>query len=226
MAITIDGADNKLEIGANATGPSSLRLYEDTDNGTNYVSIIAPSAVTSNRTLTLPDNTGTILTAASTPAFASTIGVGGATPAASGAGITFPATASASSDANTLDDYEEGTWTPVVTPGGGSLTSYTASGQYTKVGKVVNAQGFVLINTAGTASGLLNLTMPFPTPNFVSGGSGQFMGVVREAESIGHIFFICVLNNSVNAFMQNSTNGGVTWTNNYRYAFSLSYQVA
>jgi hypothetical protein len=62
MAITIDGADNKLEIGANATGPSSLRLYEDTDNGTNYVSIIAPSAVTSNRTLTLPDATGTLVT--------------------------------------------------------------------------------------------------------------------------------------------------------------------
>jgi hypothetical protein len=62
MAITIDGADNKLEIGANATGPSSLRLYEDTDNGTNYVSIIAPSAVTSNRTITLPDATGTLVT--------------------------------------------------------------------------------------------------------------------------------------------------------------------
>ena len=69
MAITIDGADNKLEIGANATGPSSLRLYEDTDNGTNYVSIIAPSAVTSNRTITLPDATGTILTSATTPGF-------------------------------------------------------------------------------------------------------------------------------------------------------------
>lgn len=61
MAITIDGADNKLEIGANATGPSSLRLYEDTDNGTNYVSIIAPSAVTSNGTITLPDGTGTLV---------------------------------------------------------------------------------------------------------------------------------------------------------------------
>jgi len=66
MAITIDGADNKLEIGANATGPSSLRLYEDTDNGTNYVSIIAPSSLTTDRTLTLPDNTGTIVTTGST----------------------------------------------------------------------------------------------------------------------------------------------------------------
>jgi hypothetical protein len=33
---------------------------------------------------------------------------------ASGSGISFPATQSASSDANTLDDYEEGTWTPTV----------------------------------------------------------------------------------------------------------------
>ena len=139
MAITIDGADNKLEIGANATGPSSLRLYEDTDNGTNYVSIIAPSAVTSNRTITLPDATGTLLTAASTPAFASTIGVGGATPAASGAGITFPATQSASSDANTLDDYEEGTFTPTLSSGFSvAPTSYTYQlGRYTKIGRLV-----------------------------------------------------------------------------------------
>jgi hypothetical protein len=64
MAITIDGADNKLEIGANATGPSSLRLYEDTDNGTNYVSIIAPSTLTSDRILTLPDSTGTLINTA------------------------------------------------------------------------------------------------------------------------------------------------------------------
>ena len=84
MAITIDGADNKLEIGANATGPSSLRLYEDTDNGTNYVSIIAPSAVTSNRTITLPDNTGTIITTGSTGAVTSSMlasGVSGTGPA-------------------------------------------------------------------------------------------------------------------------------------------------
>jgi hypothetical protein len=46
--------------------------------------------------------------------FPTTIGVGDATPSASGSGISFPATQSASSDANTLDDYEEGTWTPSV----------------------------------------------------------------------------------------------------------------
>lgn len=65
MAITLDGSDNKIAIGANATGSSFLRLYEDTDNGTNYVDIIAPASITSNRTLTLPDSTGTILTGSS-----------------------------------------------------------------------------------------------------------------------------------------------------------------
>ena len=62
--------------------------------------------------------------------FATTIGVGNATPAASGSGITFPATQSDSSDANTLDDYEEGTWTPTL--GAGSLTITNAT--YTKIG--------------------------------------------------------------------------------------------
>ena len=61
MAITLDGSDNKIAIGANATGSAYLRLYEDTDNGTNYVDIIAPASVTSNRTLTLPDATGTVV---------------------------------------------------------------------------------------------------------------------------------------------------------------------
>jgi hypothetical protein len=55
----------------------------------------------------------------------------------SGTGITFPATQSASTNANTLDDYEEGTWTPV--PGGITVNSGTPvySGTYTKIGRVV-----------------------------------------------------------------------------------------
>jgi hypothetical protein len=51
-------------------------------------------------------------------------------------GITFPATAVAASDANTLDDYEEGTWTPTAanfTLGGSS----TLTGTYTKIGRVI-----------------------------------------------------------------------------------------
>jgi hypothetical protein len=54
----------------------------------------------------------------------------------SGTGIAFPATQSASSDANTLDDYEEGTWTPNDASGAGlSLTVSIAT--YVKIGKIV-----------------------------------------------------------------------------------------
>jgi len=60
----------------------------------------------------------------------------GASLSANGVGITFPATQSASSDANTLDDYEEGTWTPAV--GGDVTVTYTSrTGTYTKIGNRV-----------------------------------------------------------------------------------------
>ena len=49
--------------------------------------------------------------------------------------IRFPASQNASSDANTLDDYEEGSWTPVLVNAGTVTynTEYTG-GKYTKIG--------------------------------------------------------------------------------------------
>lgn len=88
-------------------------------------------------------------------AFPATIGVGGATPAASGAGISFPATASASSDANTLDDYEEGTWTPAIR-GAATAGTYelsTATGFYTKVGNKVTIWCRIVFDSVITGGG-------------------------------------------------------------------------
>jgi hypothetical protein len=97
-----------------------------------------------------------------TPSFATTVGVGAATAAASGAGVTFPATQSQSSDANTLDDYEEGTWTPSFTPGSGSITTQSGSGRYTKIGNMVVLTGTVTVTLWGTAAGGVDVTgMPF-----------------------------------------------------------------
>jgi hypothetical protein len=71
MAVTINGTTGVdtgtgALIAANSTSAGYVRLYEDTDNGSNYIDIIAPASVTSNRTLTLPDVTGTLLTTATT----------------------------------------------------------------------------------------------------------------------------------------------------------------
>jgi len=135
-------------------------------SGSGTLTIAAPNT-NSNFTLSLPTNTGTIVTQNSTPAFASTIGVGGATPSTSGAGITFPAAQSASSNANTLDDYEEGTWSPVVsgaTTAGTYETDAFTAGQYTKIGRQVTL--VCSINMAasitGGGSGALIITgLPF-----------------------------------------------------------------
>jgi hypothetical protein len=58
---------------------------------------------------------------------------------ANGIGITFPATQSASSNANTLDDYEEGTWTPTLSAIGSapSVTYVFRAGVYVKIGRQV-----------------------------------------------------------------------------------------
>jgi hypothetical protein len=57
----------------------------------------------------------------------------------SGGQIKFPATQSASSDANTLDDYEEGTWTPDfdVTDYDWSSAPSSIAAYYTKIGRLV-----------------------------------------------------------------------------------------
>jgi hypothetical protein len=88
----------------------------------------------------------------------STIGVGAATPSTSGAGITFPATQSASSDVNTLDDYEEGTWTPSL---GGTTTYSTQTGRYTKIGRMVYVQGYMTITSIGTGNTSILSGLPF-----------------------------------------------------------------
>ena len=96
-----------------------------------------------------------------------TISVGNATPSTSGAGITFPATQSASTNANTLDDYEEGTWTPTV---GNSSTpptfTYTnRGGNYTKVGRLVTAWFYCNVNVTAAGVGTVGVntsSLPFP----------------------------------------------------------------
>ena len=57
-----------------------------------------------------------------------------------GGQITFPATQSASSDANTLDDYEEGNWTPRNSSATALSINNTAT--YIKIGKIMNWNSF------------------------------------------------------------------------------------
>lgn len=90
----------------------------------------------------------------------------------SGQGIDFSATPGTGTS-ELLADYEEGTWTPVVTPGtAGTITSYTATGTYTKVGRQVTTQFKISITNAGTGTGATIFTLPFTQGNFTEGGIG------------------------------------------------------
>lgn len=102
-------------------------------------------------------------------------------------GITFPATQVASSDPNTLDDYEEGTWTPAITfatPGDLSVTYSTQSGTYEKIGRLVVVR-FVITTSAFThttaANGFQITGLPFArqnlNPNFDGTALCSFRGI-------------------------------------------------
>jgi hypothetical protein len=151
-------------------------------------------------------------TFAGTAQFPTTIGVGNATPSASGAGVSFPATQSASSDANTLDDYEEGTWTPTQ---GSALTSvtgtFTASGNYTKVGRLVtvNFTASATSFTYTTGTGSVVGSMPFTVGAFNSYGSG-----VNAAGSVNLPFYGLGTVNAVYStvsFTTSSVSGTITF---------------
>ena len=80
--------------------------------------------------------------------------------------IQFPSTQVASANANTLDDYEEGTWTPVINGGGGNPTvtysAFNTGGIYTKIGNQVTVSFEVRWSAiSGGSGGVAIAGLPF-----------------------------------------------------------------
>ena len=82
-------------------------------------------------------------------------------------GITFPATQVSATDVNTLDDYEEGTWTPT-DASGASLSFTTASCRYTKIGRVVVIQGQITYPITANASNAIWGGFPFNSADTIT----------------------------------------------------------
>jgi len=138
-----------------------------------------------------------------------------------GAGITFPATQSASTNANTLDDYEEGTWSPAITPGGGTLTTHTSSGTYTKIGRTVHITFKSAITTPGTATGDMYIT-GFP---FTNGNGYQTPTLCREMTNVGTAYQAFINQSDTTGYVRTLTEGGISWTTNNQYVFFMTYIV-
>jgi hypothetical protein len=87
--------------------------------------------------------------------------------------LKFPASQNASSDANTLDDYEEGTWTPTLIGTGGNPTStvVSVSGAYTKIGSLVTLRCSALWTWSGGSGSIRVGGIPFTTAGVLSIGT-------------------------------------------------------
>ena len=145
-------------------------------NTSGTITLDAP-AVAGTTTLTLPATTGTVALTAS-PTFTGQATI--PTINLTGGQITFPTIQSASADGNTLDDYEEGSWTPTL----GGNTTYQSGGQvgsYIKIGQFVAAYFQISVNLIGTGSATTVSGLPFTIQNInasYSGGSiGYFQGI-------------------------------------------------
>ena len=164
MTITINGTTGIAGVDGSASTPA----VQGTDTNTGLF------FGTDTVTIATGGTTAVTVDSGQRTKFPTTIGVGNATPATSGSGISFPATASASSDANTLDDYEEGTWTPAL---GGQTTNPTVTyntrtGNYTKIGNVVNVFGKIATTAISGGSGFAIFSgLPFTSKN-ADGGAG------------------------------------------------------
>jgi hypothetical protein len=108
---------------------------------------------------------------------------GGVLDIGTGAGavgqIQFPATQVASANANTLDDYEEGTWTPQITDATNNATMGASnSGTYTKIGRVVTCQMYVQVTSLGSVASSIYITgWPFTIGNNGGGSLSDASGL-------------------------------------------------
>lgn len=119
-----------------------------------------------------------------------------------GGQVAFPATQNPSANANTLDDYEEGTWTPSL---GGTTTYAFRTGVYTKIGRQVNLHAGISVTLIGTGSVGLVTGLPF-TPTTVYAGS---VGLFTSAAS-NLVFASCFVDSTPQLVITGLTAAGAS----------------
>jgi len=87
--------------------------------------------------------------------------------------IQFPSTQVSSANANNLDDYEEGTWTPTDISGA-SLSFTGAEGTYVKIGRQVIASFILTFPSTANGTAVYIGGLPFTPAN----GNDNFQGNV------------------------------------------------
>ena len=166
-----DGVDQKLHLGLLDSGTSYITWGGHYDSGWNSddsANLLCMGALTLSSTTTGSSiSFRTTANANSSPLTHVEIESDGTLALKSTCpGIDFSGiqTNAAGMTSETLDSYEEGTWTPLLRFGGGStgITYHHRSGQYTKIGNVCILQFGFRINSKGTDVGTMDIaSLPF-----------------------------------------------------------------
>jgi hypothetical protein len=191
---------NNVQVGQSVTATNNFTLYQPaTPDGTVRLGVGNSGATTAD-VLTLNGN--------------GALALRGAVTSASGVGITFPATQSASTDANTLDDYEEGTWTPEIRFGGaavGVTYSGNRNGRYTKIGRIVTVAFYMELTNKGSSTGNLTVvTLPFVPYNAT--GYPYYVGTVANEANMASMptGVFCLAWSDSNLYIR--SNNATAWT--------------
>jgi hypothetical protein len=145
----------------------------------------------------------------------------------SGKGIDFSATPGTGTS-ELFDDYEEGTWTPSLTVGGGSVTYTTQTGSYIKIGKLVTVQIEIVLATVSTPSSFISIGSP---PFTMAGGFGSGAIAVDGMEVSNVNSWECITRPIYNHFIigayiaGNLNNSGTYLKAGSTIAITASYQV-
>jgi hypothetical protein len=210
--LTHDGASHRLKLNKAASGDTASLLYQDNFSGRAELGLtgddafhvkVSPNGSSWYEALTIAQGSGLV-----------TLPIGQ---------LAFPAVQNPSANANTLDDYEEGVWTPVLNFGGGATGITYGSptqGRYTKIGRTVFASGSVVLTNKGSSSGAATLTgLPFTTANdgmFVAASVGFASGM----SSVTGALISMIAPNTSRFSLYHSNNGAAAAVTNTNFSNS------
>ena len=158
---------NKVALTTPATNATLTIAEGKTLTVSNSLTIAGTDATT----MTFPATSATLARTDAANSFTGdqTLSTGNLVIGTSGKGIDFSATPNTGTS-ELLADYEEGDFTPGLTVASGSLT-YAVQGtpKYTKVGRLVNASGYINVSVANLPSGALTITgLPYASTVFAA----------------------------------------------------------
>jgi hypothetical protein len=143
-------------------------------------------------------------------------------------GINFPATQVASADANTLDDYEEGAWTPSL--GGAGSPTYTENfGRYIKVGRLVTLVGKLGVTGATSSANVINISgLPFSVADASDSGQRACSFISGDVQNMGiYVASAAFRTNSstMEGVRDNGSGSTVYWTYNELSSTSFEFNI-